>query len=96
VDLHSGVAFEARPKIVYDRLINDSNDPGASDGLTLRMPREATRQKMFEAALAAITENSPLGRLAGDRALGRLCVEDFWDGGRGPDPRGQFAQASGE
>jgi Mn-containing catalase len=82
--------------IVYDRLINDSNDPGASDALTLLLRREVARQQTFAAALAAITEILP-SRLAGDGALGHLYVEDSSDGGRGSrHPRIQVAPASSE
>jgi Mn-containing catalase len=96
-DLHSDVAAEARAKIVYERLIKYSNDPGASDALTFLMSREVAHQKIFEAALAAITENFPPGRLPGDPALGHLYLEDSSDGGRGSrDPGFELAQTNSE
>lgn len=73
-------------KIVYDRLINYSNSPVASGALTFLMPREVAHQKMFEAALAAITEDIGTDRLTGDGALGHPSIEDVSDGERSPDP----------
>lgn len=74
-------------KIVYDRPINYSNNPVASGALTFLISREVAHQKMFEAALASITENIGTDRLTGDGALGHPSIEDVSDGGRGsPDP----------
>lgn len=50
-DLRSNIAAEARAKIVYERLINLTDDPGIRDALTFLMTREIAHQKSFEKAL---------------------------------------------
>jgi len=75
-DLHSDIAAEARAKIVYERLINASQDPGVRDTLTFLMTREVAHQKAFESALAAITNSFPPGRLEGDPEVAHLYVAD--------------------
>jgi len=65
-DLRSNIAAEARAKIVYERLINLTDDPGVKDALTFLMTREVAHQKSFEKALYAIEPNFPPGKLPGD------------------------------
>jgi Mn-containing catalase len=65
-DLRSNIAAEARAKIVYERLINLTDDPGVRDALTFLMTREIAHQKSFEKALYAIEPNFPPGKLPGD------------------------------
>jgi Mn-containing catalase len=65
-DLRSDIAAEARAKIVYERLIKYSTDPGVTDALTFLMTREVAHQKMFESALAAIEPNFPPGNMPPD------------------------------
>ena len=55
-DLQSDIAAEGRAKIVYERLIKYTDDPGASETLMFLMTREVAHQKMFEAALHAIAD----------------------------------------
>jgi Mn-containing catalase len=64
-DLRSNIAAEARAKIVYERLINLTDDPGVKDALGFLMTREIAHQKSFEKALYAITPNFPPGKLPG-------------------------------
>ncbi|WP_245267646.1 manganese catalase family protein [Mesorhizobium sp. WSM1293] len=59
VDLRSNIAAEARAKIVYERLINITDDPGIKDALGFLMTREIAHQKSFEKALYAIENNFP-------------------------------------
>jgi Mn-containing catalase len=40
-DLRSNIAAEARAKIIYERLINVTDDPGVKDALSFLMTREA-------------------------------------------------------
>ena len=54
VDLRSNIAAEARAKIVYERLINFSDDPGTKDALQFLMTREITHMKAFMAALDSL------------------------------------------
>jgi Mn-containing catalase len=65
-DLRSDIAAEARAKVVYDRLIKLCPDPGAGDALTFLMTREVAHQKMFESALASITNNFPSSNVPPD------------------------------
>ncbi|HEY0834170.1 MAG TPA: manganese catalase family protein [Azospirillum sp.] len=64
-DLRSNVAAEARAKIIYERLINVTDDPGVKDALTFLMTREIAHQKSFEKALYSIENNFPPGKLPG-------------------------------
>src|ERR1700709_1634912 len=51
VDLRSNIAAEARAKIVYERLIAFTDDPGTKDALQFLMTREITHMRAFMAAL---------------------------------------------
>jgi Mn-containing catalase len=64
-DLRSNIAAEARAKIIYERLINVTDDPGVKDALGFLMTREIAHQKSFEKALYAIEPNFPPGKLPG-------------------------------
>lgn len=64
-DLRSNIAAESRAKIIYERLINITDDPGIKDALGFLMTREISHQKSFEKALYAITDNFPPGKLLG-------------------------------
>jgi Mn-containing catalase len=64
-DLRSNIAAEARAKIVYERLINCTADPGVREALGFLMTREIAHQQSFEKALYAIQPNFPPGKLAG-------------------------------
>jgi len=64
-DLRSNIAAEARAKIVYERLINLTDDPGVREALGFLMTREIAHQKSFEKALYAIEPNFPPGKLPG-------------------------------
>jgi len=68
-DLRSNIAAEARAKIVYERLINLTTDPGVKEALGFLMTREIAHQKSFEKALYSITPNFPPGKLPGDPAF---------------------------
>lgn len=62
-DLRSNIAAESRAKIIYERLINITPDPGVKDALGFLMTREVAHQKMFEKALYSIENNFPPGKL---------------------------------
>ena len=64
-DFRSNIAAEARAKIIYERLINVTDDPGIKDALGFLMTRELAHQKSFEKALHAIQPNFPQGKLPG-------------------------------
>jgi Mn-containing catalase len=57
VDLRSNIAAEARAKIVYERLIDHTDDPGTIDTLQFLMTREITHMKAFTAALDSLEKN---------------------------------------
>lgn len=65
-DLRSNIAAEARAKIIYERLINLTDDAGVKNALQFLMTREISHQQSFEKALYAITPNFPPGKLPGD------------------------------
>ncbi|WP_438893700.1 manganese catalase family protein, partial [Bacillus cereus group sp. BC255] len=64
-DLRSNIAAESRAKIVYERLINCTDDPGVKDALNFLMTREVAHQKSFEKALYAMEPHFPAGKLVG-------------------------------
>lgn len=64
-DLRSNIAAEARAKIVYERLINVTDDAGIRETLGFLMTREIAHQKSFEKALHSIQPNFPQGKLPG-------------------------------
>jgi Mn-containing catalase len=64
-DLRSNIAAESRAKIVYERLINITDDPGVKEALGFLMTREIAHQKSFEKALYSIADNFPPGKLPG-------------------------------
>jgi len=64
-DLRSNIAAESRAKIVYERLINLTDDPGVKEALGFLMTREIAHQQSFEKALYSIQPNFPAGKLGG-------------------------------
>jgi Mn-containing catalase len=85
-DLRSNIAAEARAKIVYERLINVTADPGVKDALGFLMTREISHQKSFEKALYAIEPNFPPGKLPGKPQFADVYVDTSQGDGdlRGP------------
>jgi len=61
--LRSNIAAESRAKIIYERLINVTDDVGVKDALGFLMTREAAHQLSFEKALYSIRNNFPPGKL---------------------------------
>lgn len=64
-DLRSNIAAEARAKIIYERLINCTDDPGVKEALGFLMTREIAHQQSFEKALYSMQPNFPPGKLPG-------------------------------
>ena len=73
-DLRSNIAAESRAKIVYERLIAITDDPGIKDALGFLMTREIAHQKSFEKALYAIEDNFPPGKLPGIERFSNVYV----------------------
>lgn len=74
VDLRSNIAAESRAKIVYERLINITDDPGIKEALGFLMTREIAHQKSFEKALYSIEDNFPPGKLPGIEKYASIYV----------------------
>lgn len=74
VDLRSNIAAESRAKIIYERLINITDDPGVKDALGFLMTREVAHQKSFEKALYSMADNFPPGKLPGIAPFGDTYV----------------------
>ncbi|MGK6356248.1 manganese catalase family protein [Sphingomonas sp. DT-207] len=74
VDLRSNIAAESRAKIVYERLINITDDPGVKEALGFLMTREIAHQKSFEKALYSIEPNFPSGKLPGMEQYASMYV----------------------
>lgn len=90
-DLRSNIAAEARAKIIYERLINITDDPGVRDALGFLMTREISHQKSFEKALYSINPNFPPGKLPGDPRYADTYVNTSTGPGdmRGPWNQGE-------
>jgi Mn-containing catalase len=85
VDLRSNIAAEARAKIVYERLIDHTEDPGSIDALQFLMTREITHMKAFQAALDSM-EKSPfsIGMLKPTPGI----VDEYFNGSTGDGSEG--------
>src|SRR4051812_17166639 len=88
-DLRSNIAAEARAKIVYERLINCTDDPGVKEALGFLMTREISHQQSFEKALYSIQPNFPPGKLAGMPEFTNVYF-NMSDGEAGADKRGPW------
>ena len=85
VDLRSNIAAEARAKIVYERLIDHTDDPGTIDTLQFLMTREITHMKAFSAALESL-EKKPfsVGMLRPTPGI----VDEYFNGSTGDGSEG--------
>jgi len=85
VDLRSDIAAEARAKIVYERLIDHTDDPGSIDTLQFLMTREITHMKAFQAALDSL-EKAPFS--IGMLKLTTGIVDEYFNGSTGEGNEG--------
>jgi len=86
VDLRSNIAAEARAKIVYERLIQFSEDQGTIDALQFLMTREITHMKAFTAALESIGKPAfSIGRIPPTPVL----VDQYFNDSTGIGDRGE-------
>lgn len=85
-DLRSNIAAEARAKIIYERLMNITDDVGVQEALGFLMTREISHQKSFEKALYAIQDNFPPGKRPAKEPLGDVYINTSQGPGdaRGP------------
>jgi Mn-containing catalase len=95
VDLRSDIAAEARAKIVYERLIQFTDDPGSIQALQFLMTREITHMKAFTAALGSMGKKPfSIGSIPPTPELVRQYFDDSTGiGDRGePNARGPWNQ----
>ena len=86
VDLRSNIAAEARAKIVYERLINFTDDAGTIDALQFLMTREITHMKVFTAALESLGKDRfSIGSIPPTAEL----VDQYFDDSTGVGDRGE-------
>jgi Mn-containing catalase len=86
VDLRSNIAAEARAKIVYERLINFTDDQGTIDALQFLMTREITHMKAFTAALESMGKPAfSIGRIPPTPEL----VNQYFNDSTGVGDRGE-------
>jgi len=86
VDLRSNIAAEARAKIVYERLINFTDDQGTIDTLQFLMTREITHMKAFTAALESMGKPAfSIGRIPPTTGL----VDQYFNDSTGTGDRGE-------
>jgi Mn-containing catalase len=71
-DLRSDIAAETRAKMVYEYLLQFTDDPYVKDTLRFLMTREVAHFQMFEAALDSIKPNFPPGILQADPRYSNL------------------------
>ena len=97
VDLRSNIAAESRAKIVYEYLLQFTDDPYVQETLRFLMTREISHSQMFSAALATIQPNFPPGVLQGDprythayyNMSNGVSVRGPWNQGQGPWNEGE-------
>jgi Mn-containing catalase len=86
VDLRSNIAAEARAKIVYERLIQFTEDADTIRALQFLMTREITHMKAFTAALESLGKNRfSIGSIPPTPEL----VNQFFDDSTGTGDRGE-------
>jgi len=86
VDLRSNIAAEGRAKIVYERLIDFSEDQGTIDTLQFLMTREITHMKAFTAALESLGKPAfSIGRIPPTPGV----VDQFFNDSTGMGDRGE-------
>lgn len=97
VDLRSDIGAESRAKIVYEYLMQFTDDPRVKETLGFLMTREISHMQMFTAALDNIKENFPPGVLEGDPRVQNVyfnmsdgvSARGPWNQGQGPWPKGE-------
>jgi Mn-containing catalase len=92
-DLRSDIAAETRAKMVYEYLLQFTDDPYVKETLRFLMTREVAHYQMFEAALETIKPNFPMGTLQSDPRYSNLYF-NMSNGNtvRGPWNQGETTQ----
>jgi Mn-containing catalase len=97
-ELRSNIGAETRAKMVYEYLLQFTDDPYVKDTLRFLMTREVAHYQMFEAALSTIQPNFPPGTLQSDPRYSSLYFNmssgnDFtgpWNQGESTQMREEF------
>ena len=92
-DLRSNIAAETRAKMVYEYLLQFTDDPYVKETLRFLMTREVAHYQMFEAALETIKPNFPMGTLQSDPRYSNLYFNmSTGNSMRGPWNQGESTQ----
>jgi Mn-containing catalase len=91
VDLRSNIGAESRAKIVYEYLLQFTEDPLVHESLQFLMAREIAHFQMFSAALHNISPNFPPGVLQGDPRY----THTYFNLSNGEEVRGPWNQGQG-
>lgn len=97
VDLRSNIGAESRAKIVYEYLMQFTDDPHVKETLGFLMTREISHMQMFTAALDSIAQNFPPGVLDADPRVQNVyfnmsngaSARGPWNQGQGPWQKGE-------
>ncbi len=90
VDLRSNIASESRAKLVYEYLMQFTDDPYVKDTLSFLMTREIAHFEMFHAALSTIEPNYPPGVLQADPRF----TNQYFNLSNGESARGPWNQGN--
>lgn len=90
VDLRSNIASESRAKLVYEHLMQFTDDPYVKETLSFLMTREIAHYEMFEAALSTIKPNYPPGVLQSDPRF----TNQYFNLSNGPNVRGPWNEGT--
>ena len=91
VDMRSNIAAESRAKIVYEYLMQFTDDDYVKETLRFLMTREIAHFQMFSAALETIQPNFPPGVLQGDPRY----THSYFNLSNGADARGPWNEGQG-
>lgn len=89
-DLRSDIAAESRAKMVYEYLLQFTDDEYVKETLRFLMTREVAHYQMFEAALNTIQPNFPPGTLQSDPRYSNL----YFNMSSGTDIKGPWNQGA--
>lgn len=89
-DLRSDIGAESRAKMLYEYLMQFTDDPYVKETLRFLMTREVAHYQMFEAALQTIQPNFPPGILQGDPRH----TNTYYNMSSGNDFRGPWNQGT--
>ena len=91
VDLRSNIGAESRAKIVYEYLLQFTDDPYVQDTLRFLMTREIAHFQQFTAALETVQPNFPPAVMQGDVRF----THTYYNMSHGEDARGPWNEGSG-